>query len=240
MSGHSKWHSIKQKKGAADAKRGQIFSKLSKALTVCARDGGGDPTMNFSLRLIMEKARSANMPKENIERAIARGTGEGADGVQIQTVLYEAMGPGGAALLVEAMTDNTNRALTNVKIIFNKLGGNMGASVKWMFERKGIVRSELSGGAIDRDQVELELIEAGAEEINWDEENGLEVVSSISNLKKIKEVIEAAGFKVESADLEYLAKDKVALSSEDEEKLGLIIETLDEDEDVTNVFTNAG
>lgn len=237
MSGHSKWHSIKQKKGAIDAKRGQIFSKLSKAITVCAKDGGTDPTMNFSLRLAIEKAKAANMPKENIDRAILRGSGSGEDGVQIQTVLYEGMGPGGAALLVEAVTDNSNRTFGNVKTIFNKHSAVMGAKVKWMFEHKGIIRVvEVTN--IDKDVVELALIDAGANDIQWDNEN-LEIICEVRDLQKVKESADAQGFKVESADLEYLAKDSITISPDDEEKLQILLLLLDDDEDVTNVYTNA-
>lgn len=236
MSGHSKWASIKHKKGAADAKRGKIFSKLAKAIAVCAREGGGDPAMNFSLRLAIEKAKQANMPKDNIERAIARGTGESGEEA-LATAVYEGMGPGGAALIVETVTDNKNRTYANIKSIFNKLGGNMEAKVMWQFEQKGVVRVEDTASIADRESFELELIDSGAEEINW--EDGLEVVCAISDLQKIEEKIKSTGLEIQSADLEYLAKDDLQLSADDEQKLERFMDALDDDDDVTNVYTNA-
>lgn len=235
MSGHSKWHKIKNQKGVADAKRGQLFSKLSKAISVAARSGV-DPAMNFSLRLLIEKAKQANMPKDNIERAIARGSG--ADGaVALQSVLYEVMGPGGAALLVEAVTDNVNRTFASVKTICNKNGGNIDAKVLWQFERKGVVRANAEEIG-DRDELEMALIEAGADDIEIDEEIAVYVpLSGLQDAEKVVSAIE--GLTVTSAEPEYVATQTVQLSDEDEEKLMNLIEALDEDDDVTNVYTNA-
>lgn len=237
MSGHSKWASIRHKKGAADAKRGKIFSKISKAITVTVKEGGDDPSMNFSLRLMIDKARQANMPKDNIERAIARGSGVGGEGT-LEIAVYDGMGPGGASLIIETVTDNTNRTYGNVKTIFNKQGGNMDAKVMWQFERKGAVRVADASSVGDRDSFELELIDLGAQEINW-EDGGLEIISAISSLQKIEEAIKSSELEVESAALEYIAKDQLQISPEDEQKLEKFIELLDDDDDVTNVFTNA-
>lgn len=237
MSGHSKWASIKHKKGAADAKRGKLFSKLAKAITVAARTGGSDQAMNFGLRLAIEKAKQANMPKDNIERAIARGSGEGADGVILETALYEAMGPGGSSILIEALTDNKNRTLASIKTICNKNGGNLDAKILWQFDRKGVVRVEDVSGIEDRDTFELELIEAGAEDLSWDE--GLEVIGTLSDLQALEAAVSGAGLIVGSAEPEYIAKDKLQLSEEDEGKLMGLLELLDDDDDVNAVFTNA-
>lgn len=238
MSGHSKWASIKHKKGAADAKRGKVFSKLAKQITVAAKEGGTDLSMNFGLRLLVDKAKKANMPKDNIERAINRGGGTGADGEVMTEAVYEVMGPGGAAIIVETLTDNTNRTLGSIKTICNRRGANFGASVLWMFEQKGVVRVEEVGGIEDRDAFELELIEAGAEEINFDE-NGLEVISGITDLQQINDTVANAGLESTSAGIEYIAKDGLELAKEDEEKLFSIMEAIEEDDDVTNVYTNA-
>ncbi|MCH8049142.1 YebC/PmpR family DNA-binding transcriptional regulator [Patescibacteria group bacterium] len=237
MSGHSKWHSIRHKKAATDAKRGKIFSKLIKNVTVAAREGGGDPVINFRLRLAIDKAKAANVPKDNIERAIARGTGEVGEGA-LETVVYEGMGPGGASLIIEAVTDNKNRTHASIKIIFNKQGGNMEAKVMWQFDRKGVVRVHDVSSVEDRDSLELSLIDAGTEDITWNEKS-LEVVSAINDLQKVEEAVKSAGLTVESADLEYIAKDEIKLSEEDEAKLEKFIELLDDDDDVTNVYTNA-
>lgn len=235
MSGHSKWHKIKNQKGAADAKRGKLFSKLSKAISVAARDGA-DPAMNFTLRLAIEKAKQANMPKDNIERAVSRGSG--ADGAAaLQTVLYEVMGPGGAALLVEAVTDNVNRTFASVKTICNKTGGNIEAKVLWQFERKGVVRAAAEEIG-DKDELEMALIEAGADDIEIDEE--IAVYVPLNGLQDAEKAVSAIdGLTVTSAEPEYVATQTVQLSGEDEEKLMNLIEALDEDDDVTNVYTNA-
>ncbi|MFH1631958.1 MAG: YebC/PmpR family DNA-binding transcriptional regulator [bacterium] len=237
MSGHSKWHSIKHKKGAADARRGQAFSKLSKLIQVAAKEGGPDLGMNFSLRLMVEKAKQANMPKENIERAIARGSGTGG-GEAMASAVYEVIGPGGAAVIIETLTDNTNRTLGNVKSIVTKRGGNFGAKVLWLFDQKGVVRVDDVLSIDDKDSLELELIEAGAEDISFDD-NGLAVTSSINDLKSISDAVEVAGLDVAGVGIEYIAKDDLQISSEDEEKLMALLEAIEEDDDVTNVFTNA-
>lgn len=238
MSGHSKWASIKHKKGAADAKRGKVFSKLAKLITVAAKEGGGDLSMNFGLRLLVDKAKKANMPKDNIERAIARGTGEGAEGEQMVEAVYEAMGPGGSAIVIETLTDNTNRTLGNVKTIVTKKGGNFGAKVLWMFEKKGVARVEIVPEGDVRDELELALIEAGAEEIEY--EDGMTVICAVADLKNIVDALAENGIETSGAGLEYIAKDTLNLSAGDEEKLFSLMEAIEEDDDVSNVYTNAG
>ena len=237
MSGHSKWASIRHKKGAADAKRGKVFSKYAKLIMVAAKEGGGDLGTNFSLRLLVDKAKAANMPKDNIERAIKRGTGEIAGG-ELSSALYEAMGPGGAALLIESLTDNTNRAYTNIRTIISKSGANFDAKVLWQFDQKGVVRVDDISAVEDRDALELSLIEAGAEDIQW--ENGLVVISQKGDLQAVEKAVTEAGLMPESSELEYVPQNEVELSESDENKLALLIEKLDDDDDVNNVFTNAG
>lgn len=237
MSGHSKWASIRHKKGAADAKRGKIFSKLTKLITVAAKEGGGDLDSNFSLRLLVDKAKGANMPKDNIERAIKRGTGEIAGG-ELTSALYEAMGPGGAAILIESLTDNTNRAYTNIRTIVSKSGANFDAKVLWQFDHRGVVRVEDVSSITDKDELEMTLIESGAEDIQWDE--GLVVVCEKGDLQAVEKTVADAGLVSASGELEYVPKNEVKLSEADETKLAALIEKLDDDDDVNNVFTNAG
>ncbi len=236
MSGHSKWHNIAQKKGLADAKRGKIFSKLAKAITVSVKSGGADLSSNFALRLATNKAKQANMPKDNIERAIARGTGAGGAGA-LDTIVYEGLAPGGAAVIVEVLTDNKNRALTNIKNIFNKNGGNIDVKVMWQFKKRGVIRVEDASMVSNQGEFELTLIEAGAEDIDWS--NGLEVISELADLQSIERAVSEAGLQVVSAEPEYIAKDKIVLSEMDEEKLRKFIELLDDDDDVDNIYTNA-
>jgi YebC/PmpR family DNA-binding regulatory protein len=237
MSGHSKWASIKHKKGAADAKRGKTFSKLAKVIMLSAKMGGGDPSTNFSLRLAIDKARSANMPKDNIERAVKRGTGEGSESIQLETALYEVMGPSGSAILVQALTDNKNRTYGNLRTIVNKRGGNIEGKVLWMFNHKGVTRVDDFSALGDAEALELELIEAGADDISFSDE-GLVVVSEVKELQNIVDVLAGAALTVSSADLEYLAKDAIDLSDDQLEKLADFIEIIEEDDDVDAVFTN--
>lgn len=237
MSGHSKWATIRHKKGAADAKRGKAFSKIAKLISVAAREGA-DPAMNFSLRLAIDKAKAANMPKDNIERAIARGAGIGEGGA-LETAVYECMGPGGASMIIEALTDNTNRAYTNIKTISNKNGGNMDAKVLWQFAQKGIVRVEEVASIEDRDSIELALIDAGAEDISWDDEAGLIVTSAVQDFKKIVDAAKGLGLEISSAGLEYVANNTTELTDEHGARLMKFIDALEEDEDVDSVYTNA-
>lgn len=233
MSGHSKWAQIKHKKGAADAKRGALFTKLARAITVAAKNGA-DPTMNFQLRLAIDQARAANMPRENIERAIARGTGEGKEG--IEQIMYEAYGPGGVAILIDVLTDNKNRTVSNLKHILASHGGNLAnpGSVTWMFERKGVVR--LKGPIENREALELKLIDAGAQDIK-DEDGDLIIYSAPD---KLKEITEALGrIPLEYSGIEWIAKDKISVTdTEIQEKLEKLYNALDEDDDVNDYSSN--
>lgn len=239
MSGHSKWHKIRSQKGAADAKRGALFTQLARAVTVAAREKGGDPAMNFQLKAAIEKAKAANVPKDNIERAIKKGTGE-IESEVIEEILYEGYAPGGAAVLVESLSDNRNRTASDIKHLFSKHGGNLGGpgSVAWMFERKGVIfiANEALEGK-DLDEVELEMIDAGAEDVKREDE-GLVIVTAMGDLQSVQEKVEAAGFKAESADLEYVPKDPVAYDAAQHGKLEKFIDTLEENQDVKATYSN--
>lgn len=248
MSGHSKWHNIQKKKGAVDAKRGQVFTKLAKAITIATKEGGGaDPSFNFQLRVAIDAAKAANVPKENIDRAIKRGTGDGGDAGQIEEVIYEGFGPGGAALLIKSLTDNRNRSIAEVRTVMNKKGGNLGGqgTVKWMFEQKGVAVIKESvlppsqggnkGGLPE--ELELKLIEAGAEDIDRFE-GVIQITSALPDLKTVLELVEELGIKPEAAGLEYIASDPIGLSGDDKIKLDILVESLDELDDVDEVFTN--
>src|SRR5829696_7426606 len=190
MSGHSKWSTIKRKKGAADAKRGQLFTKLTREITVSAKEGGGDPDSNFRLRLAVQRARTENMPAENIQRAIQRGSGAGADGAQYEEITYEGYGPNGVALLVQDLTDNRNRTVAEVRSIFTKAGGSLGeaGSVGWMFEPRGLILIKPKNGA-DPDEVTMSAIDAGADDVSVDEEGHVEVVTGFEDLKHVQDAL---------------------------------------------------
>ncbi len=237
MSGHSKWHSIKHKKGAADAKRGKIFSRLSRAITISVREGGPDVAMNFGLRLAIEKAKEANMPKDNIERAIARGQGIGDGGSQLTSALYEAMGPGGSALLIESLTDNPNRTITTVKTLVNKNGGNMEAKVKWLFERKGFVYAATEAIEKAGEELELQLIDAGAETIEPQGEE-TEITAQIESLNAVKEALEQTNIAIDRSEIGYKAKESMQLDDQTLESFAQLVELLEEEDDVTSVYTN--
>ncbi|NUM25923.1 MAG: YebC/PmpR family DNA-binding transcriptional regulator [Candidatus Buchananbacteria bacterium] len=235
MSGHSKWHQIHRQKGVADAKRGAIFTKLGNNITVAAKLGGGDPDSNFRLRLAIDQAKAANMPKDNIERAIKRGTGELNDGKKIETVNYEGYGPDATAFIIEALTDNRNRTSSNIKHILNKAGGLLAGpnSVAWMFEQKGVIRIKNLA-----EDLELPLIDAGAQDI-VKEDGGVTIYTDPSSLKKVKELLEQHGVEIDYAETEQVAKDKKAVSEEQKEKIQKLFDDLDNDEDVSNYYTNA-
>ncbi len=237
MSKHSKWAKVKNYKGVADAKRAGAFTKLGRAITVAVKQGGGDPTMNFRLRMAIDKARESNMPKDTIDRAVARGAG-GDDGAVIEEAVYEGFGPGGAAIVVHALSDNKNRTLMNVRMIFSKQGGNLGGqnSVAWMFEKKGVFRIPIAGSA---DELTLKLIDLGAEDVR-EEDEGLTVIIAPENFEHYKTALEKEGIVPEFAETMLLAKEKLELASpEEREKLENFIQTLEEDEDVDDVVTNA-
>jgi YebC/PmpR family DNA-binding regulatory protein len=238
MSGHSKWSSIKHKKGAADAKRGKLFSKLSRAIIVAAKEGGPDPAGNLALQNAIEKARSYSMPKDNIERAIARGSGADADAHTFETVTYEGYGPSGVAVIVEALTDNRNRTASEVRHAFDKNDGNLGTSgaVAWLFERRGIV--VVSAEGVDEDELTLAAAEGGADDVSADG-SIYEIVSVPESLTSVREALEAAGFTVESAELSMLPKTTVEVADESAAKKVLrLIDQLEENDDVQEVYAN--
>jgi len=236
MSGHSKWSSIKHKKGAADAKRGKLFSKLARAIIVAARDGGGDPDNNPTLATAIQKARDASMPKDNIQRAIDRGTGAGADGAAIERILYEGYGPGGAAILVEALSDNRNRASAEIRFAFSSHGGSLGepGSVAYLFEKKGAI--VVDGDRYGEDDL-IVAIDAGAEDVREDGDR-LQVLSDPGDLSAVREALEASGVEIESAGLVTEPKSTVEVKGHDAERLLKLLDALDEQDDVDEVFAN--
>src|SRR5246127_5029004 len=238
MSGHSKWSSIKHKKGAADAKRGKLFSKLSRAIIVAAKEGGPDPAGNLALANAVEKARSYSMPKENIERAIARGSGADSDAQAFETVVYEGYGPSGVAVIVEALTDNRNRTAGEVRHTFSKNDGNLGGSgaVAWLFERRGVVLVPADG--TDEDELMLAAAEGGAGDVLLDR-SSFHGLTAAEELASVREAVAAAGFEIESAELTMLPKTTVALEDESEAKKILrLIDQLEENDDVQEVYAN--
>ncbi len=239
MSGHSKWSTIKRKKGAADAKRGQLFTKLTREITVSAKEGGGDPDSNFRLRLAVLRARTENMPAENIQRAISRGAGTGADGIVYEEITYEGYGPNGVAMLVQCLTDNRNRSVAEVRSIFAKLGGSLGeaGSVGWLFESRGLITIEPKAGD-DPDEITLMAIDAGAEDVTVDDEDNIEVVTSFEGLKRVQDTLAAQGVSVASAETTMIPKTTMALDDKDTEQALRMVERLEELDDVQTVYTN--
>ena len=238
MSGHSKWSTIKHKKGAADAKRGQLFTKLSKAIIVAAKDGGPDPANNLSLQNAIEKARSYSMPKDNIERAIARGAGTDSDAASFETVIYEGYGPEGVAVLVEALTDNRNRTASDVRHTFAKHGGNLGTTgaVAWLFERRGIVLVE--GETVDEDELFLAAAEGGADDVERDG-TVFQVSSAPEALATVRQAVQDAGFEIQTAELTMIPKTTVEVAEEAAaKKLIRLIEALEENDDIQEVSAN--
>ncbi len=255
MSGHSKWATTKRAKAVVDAKRGAIFTRLANLITISAKEKGGDPDINFSLRMAIDKAKAANMPKENIERAIKRGTGEGG-GEQIVELMYEGIGPAGSQFIVKSLTDNKNRSAAEIRHIFSKHGGSLG-SVMWNFEQKGVLRisgeSLISYDANLRinanaanceyvnntvgEEFEMELIEAGAEDIIKEAE-GMTIYTKIDGLQPMKKFLDSTNIKTESADIEYVAKEAVNLNDADKEQIEKFIEALEGCEDVSDYYTN--
>ncbi len=236
MSGHSKWHTIKHKKGAADAKRGKIFTKIIKEITVAARMGGGDIEGNPRLRTIVIKARDANMPKDNIERAIKKGTGE-LEGVNYTEGMYEGYGAGGVAVLVETLTDNKNRTAADVRSIFTKGGGNLGESgcVSYMFTRKGVIT--FSTETCSEDELFNAALEAGAEDVVADEDV-IEVMTEPDVFEDVRDALEAAGFKREMAEISMIPDQRITLDDEKTRKVLRLIDNLEDNDDVQNVYSN--
>jgi YebC/PmpR family DNA-binding regulatory protein len=236
MSGHSKWASIKHKKGAVDAKRGKVFTKLIKEITVATRLGGKDPDSNSRLRVAIAAAKAENMPKENIERAIKKGTGE-LEGSNYEEVTYEGYGPGGVAVLIEVLTDNKNRAVADVRHLFERSGGNLGESgcVAWMFSQKGLI-------VLQKDQVEEEMLfelalEAGADDIKEDEKE-LEVITEPSSFEKVKTAVENAEIRYTLAEITMIPKTTVKIDDKHAQQMLTLMENLEDNEDVNHVYAN--
>jgi YebC/PmpR family DNA-binding regulatory protein len=237
MSGHSKWSTIKRKKGALDAKRGKLFTKLIKELTIAAREGGGDPAANPRLRLAVDNAKAANMPADNIDRAIKKATGE-LEGVTISELTYEGYGPGGVALLVEVATDNNNRTVAEVRHLFSKHGGNMGesGSVAWMFEKKGVVSLPKQGESED-DILEIAL-NAGAEDMRTEDEY-FEIQTEVESFEPVRRALIEKNLTLDNASLQWIAKNIINVAGENAETMMKLIESLEDCDDVQNVYSNA-
>jgi len=237
MSGHSKWSTIKRKKGALDAKRGKLFTKLIKELTIAAREGGGDPAANPRLRLAVDNAKAANMPADNIDRAIKKATGE-LEGVTISELTYEGYGPGGVALLVEVATDNKNRTVAEVRHLFSKHGGNMGesGSVAWMFEKKGVVSLPKQGKTED-DILEIAL-NAGAEDMRTEDEY-FEIQTEVESFEPVRRALIEKNLTLDNASLQWIAKNIINVAGENAETMMKLIESLEDCDDVQNVYSNA-
>lgn len=236
MSGHSKWSSIKHKKGAADAKRGKLFTKLARAITVAARDGGGDPEGNATLATAIQKARDNSMPKDNIQRAIDRGTGEGSDGTILEHIVYEGYGPGGTALMVDATSDNRNRTGSEIRHAFDRHGGSLGEpnSVSWQFEKRGVIL--LDGERYDEDDL-LVAIEAGADDVETDGDV-IRVLTTPSDLTAVRSALEEAGMDIDSSDIVMDPKNTVEVDEGDAKTLLKLMDALEDHDDVDAVHAN--
>ncbi len=239
MSGHSKWANIKRRKAAVDAQKGRIFTRLTREIIVAARQGGGNPESNMRLKTAIEKARAANLPVENIQRAIARGTGE-LEGVNYEELVYEGFGPGGVAVIVDAMTDNRNRTTADVRHIFQKHGGSLGetGSVAWMFDRKGVITVNAEAAKVSEDDMILVAADAGAEDVSL-EDGVFEITTDATDLEKVRAALEKQGIPVESAEVTRVPKTTVSLSGEAAEKVLRLADALEEHDDVQEVFMNA-
>ncbi len=236
MSGHSKWATIKRKKGAADAKRGQVFTRLTREIVLAAREGGGDPDTNFRLRLAIDRARTQNMPKENIERAIKRGTGEAKDGANFEEIYYEGYGPHGIAIIIDCVTENRNRTVAEIRHILTRSGGNMGeaGSVSWQFKRTAYFSVPASGQ--DFDKVFEVAVEGGADDVTSDGEN-IEIFADVEHFKTLSDQLRAAKIPVEEASIRMIPNQEVELGVEQTLSVMKTIEALEELDDVSNVFT---
>ncbi|MEN6478987.1 MAG: YebC/PmpR family DNA-binding transcriptional regulator [Anaerolineales bacterium] len=237
MSGHSKWATIKRAKGAADAKRGAVFTKLGHEIALAAREGGPDPDANFRLRIVLDKARAANMPKDNIERAIKRGSGDGGEGTTLEEYIYEGYGPGGSAILVQTLTDNRNRTVAEVRHVFSRYGGNLGADgcVAWMFERKGVITINPEGQ--DPDEIMLVAIDAGADDVEVGD-GEIEVTTALQDFKAVLDALLAAGLKVESSSVAWVPNSQIDMSDAEAIRNLKLVEALEDLDDVQEVFTN--
>ena len=237
MSGHSKWSTIKHKKGAADKKRGKIFTKLIKEITVAARMGGGDPEANPRLRQALAAAKAQNMPKENFERAVKKGTGE-LEGVSYEEIIYEGYGPGGVAVLVECLTDNRNRTIADVRYMFSKAGGNVGTDgcVAWMFDKKGLIA--VAKDAVDEDTLMEVALDAGAEDIR-DEGDVFEVITEPAEFEAVHKAVEKAGIACQMAEITMLPQTMTEVTGKEAEQMIRFMDALDDCDDVQKFYTNA-
>lgn len=239
MSGHSKWSTIKHKKGAADAKRGQLFTKLSREIMVAAKEGDPNPEMNFRLRLAVDNAKSMNMPKDNIDRAIARGAGIGGEAVILEQISYEAYGPGGAGIIIQALTDNKNRTAAEVRAKITRAGGNLAGSgaVAWNFENKGLITVEVKDG--DADEIALEIVDAGAEDVDVDDTT-VEVTVPYEDFAQVKASVEALnGIEVTRSELALIPTSTTQLTDSESMQTLRLLDALEEVDDVSKVFSNA-
>ncbi|MDE3056632.1 MAG: YebC/PmpR family DNA-binding transcriptional regulator [Bacteroidota bacterium] len=236
MSGHSKWATIKRKKAVTDARRGKIFTQIIKEITIAAKMGGGDPVGNPRLRLAVDKAKANNMPADNIKRAIMKGTGE-LPGVTYEDVIYEGYGPGGVALIIESVTDNKNRTVSEIRHVLERNGGKLGASgsVAWMFHKKGRIRT-LKGSLTEDDMLGI-ILDAGAEDLK-SESDAYEVITSPETFEAVKKAIEAKGIKIEEAELEFAPENTVKVEGADAEKVLKLMEALEEHDDTQHVYAN--
>ncbi len=236
MSGHSKWHSIRHKKAATDAKRGKVFTKIIKEITVAARIGGGDPNANPRLRLAVDKAREANMPNDNVDRAIKKGTGE-LEGVSYEEIVYEGYGPNGVALMFDIVTDNKNRTVAEIRKILSKAGGNLGESgcVSWMFEKKGIIL--IPKNSTTEDELMEVALDAGADDIQ-EVDDSFEVSTSVEDFESVKNVLTEKEFNIESSDILRIPTNTVKLDDDKAEKIIKLMEQLEEHDDVQNISAN--
>lgn len=237
MSGHSKWATIKRKKAATDSARGKVFTKIIKEITISARDGGGDPDANPRLRLAIQTAKGSNMPQDNIIRAIKKGTGE-LEGVKYEEITYEAYAPHGIAMIIESVTDNKNRTVAELRHSISKANGNLGesGSVAWMFERKGVINVEKEN-VKEVDLMDV-ILEAGADDLN-SEGDYYEVTSSLENFEKVRKAVEEKSYKIESASLQYIAKDLLPVDAKNADAVIRCIEAVEDNDDVQNVYSNA-
>lgn len=237
MAGHSKWSNIKRKKAKVDAKKGKVYSKLSKMIIVATREGGPDPEHNFRLNDIIEKAKSANMPNENIERAIKRGSGE-LGGADIEEIVYEGYGPGGIAIMLDATTDNRNRTAGELRHIFDKHGGNLGESgcVAWMFDRKGLIIIEKAED-VDIEEIMMIAIDAGAEDIK-EHDDSIEIETDVETFSAVKKALKDSDIIISADEITYIPKSTVEISKDEIERAEDLINTLEEHDDVQNVYFN--
>lgn len=238
MGGHSHWSQVKRHKGASDAKRGQIFTKLGREIMIAAREGGGDPAMNPRLRLALAKAREFNMPADTIERAIKRGTGKLDEAKTLVEATFEGYGPGGVAILVDALTDNRNRTVSDLRVAFSRAGGSLAesGSVAWQFESRGLVLAETPGGT-DPEEVALTAIDAGAEDVKI-EDNRVEIYTAPTDVEKVRRSLEEAGVPVASAELSMVAKSTIALDEKQAVQVLKLLDTLESLDDVQRVYCN--